>query len=462
MYYLLILFAVLFVKNASCSKENTPDIEYEIRPVTGDYYVSPDGNDDNSGTQEQPWASIQKAVNTAEAGKTIVVKEGYYNEYVKIKKSGLNKDKPTVIFSEALYGARCRGFYVNVNYIDIDGFGVEAMGETNWTGIIVDKCNYVSIQNCSINECPTGAISVKNLASYISILNNKMEHNGQNGISLVGNNCLIEGNEIIRTVQYHPKGQEPGFSGADADGMKIFGSNHIIRSNILTNIGDPNDPGNEDPHVDGIQSWDGGAGGVPVMSNTLIEKNIFSTRHPSGKGIIINAAKGNTCRGLIIRNNIFEFRDIGLGFYNGRFADIMVYNNIFRARLNDKSWGTSVYFYNVDQFEYVNNMTIDCHPEHRKIIGGNGRIDYNLAWNSDGSPPSGSPAFQTNEIFGKSPRFISFSEDYAQSDYHLNANSAAIDKGLNIDAVTDDFDGVKRPQGNAFDIGAYEYKSDKK
>ncbi len=41
----------------------------------------------------------------------------------------------------------------------------------------------------------------------------------------------------------------------------------------------------------------------------------------------------------------------------------------------------------------------------------------------------------------------------------LNVNSPAIDKGQNFSFITDDIDGVPRPQNGVFDIGAHEYKS---
>jgi hypothetical protein len=43
-------------------------------------------------------------------------------------------------------------------------------------------------------------------------------------------------------------------------------------------------------------------------------------------------------------------------------------------------------------------------------------------------------------------------------DLDLKIGSPAIDKGLNIDIVPNDFDGITRPSGNAYDIGAYEFK----
>jgi len=44
----------------------------------------------------------------------------------------------------------------------------------------------------------------------------------------------------------------------------------------------------------------------------------------------------------------------------------------------------------------------------------------------------------------------------AARDYHLAAGAAAIDAGVTIAGVTDDRDGVARPAGAAYDVGAYE------
>jgi hypothetical protein len=45
----------------------------------------------------------------------------------------------------------------------------------------------------------------------------------------------------------------------------------------------------------------------------------------------------------------------------------------------------------------------------------------------------------------------------AGGDFHLQSGSPAIDAGVNMSAVTTDFDKRPRPQGAGFDIGAYEY-----
>lgn len=49
------------------------------------------------------------------------------------------------------------------------------------------------------------------------------------------------------------------------------------------------------------------------------------------------------------------------------------------------------------------------------------------------------------------------SNDASIGDMHLQAGSPAIDHGITT-TIMADFDGVLRPQGTAFDLGAFEYK----
>jgi hypothetical protein len=44
----------------------------------------------------------------------------------------------------------------------------------------------------------------------------------------------------------------------------------------------------------------------------------------------------------------------------------------------------------------------------------------------------------------------------AGNDYHLKTRSPAINAGTTLADVTDDLDGVTRPQGAGYDIGCYE------
>jgi hypothetical protein len=77
--------------------------------------------------------------------------------------------------------------------------------------------------------------------------------------------------------------------------------------------------------------------------------------------------------------------------------------------------------------------------------------DYNLFYNSDGSSLIGTHF--PHDVWGVNPLFV----NPAGGNYHLQAGSQAIDAGITLSNVLNDFDGIARPQGVRYDIGPYEY-----
>ena len=57
------------------------------------WFVSPTGKDNNPGSMEQPFKTINKCANMAEPGDTCLIREGVYNEWVQPKNSG-NESAP--------------------------------------------------------------------------------------------------------------------------------------------------------------------------------------------------------------------------------------------------------------------------------------------------------------------------------------------------------------------------------
>ena len=56
------------------------------------------------------------------------------------------------------------------------------------------------------------------------------------------------------------------------------------------------------------------------------------------------------------------------------------------------------------------------------------------------------------------PEFVNATLDPNTWNYHLRSTSPAIDTGVSTAAPAKDLDGNSRPQGSAYDMGAYEYK----
>lgn len=79
-----------FLSEGPLSSPETPDGlrgSTETSPLKG-MYVSPSGSDENDGSRTSPWRSIQHAADRLEAGDTLYILEGRYDEAVDLRASG--------------------------------------------------------------------------------------------------------------------------------------------------------------------------------------------------------------------------------------------------------------------------------------------------------------------------------------------------------------------------------------
>ena len=65
---------------------------------SADYYVSPTGNNGNSGSQASPWLTIQYAVDNVAAGDNIYVRSGTYTEQIELFEIAGASATDTIIF----------------------------------------------------------------------------------------------------------------------------------------------------------------------------------------------------------------------------------------------------------------------------------------------------------------------------------------------------------------------------
>jgi hypothetical protein len=103
--------------------------------TAADYYVSPTGNDSNSGSACSPWQTLQHAANTAGAGATVHVAPGTYTQdLLTLNNSGTASARIRFI-SDQKWGANIRSnssytvLRLNGSYVDIIGF--DLAGDSN-------------------------------------------------------------------------------------------------------------------------------------------------------------------------------------------------------------------------------------------------------------------------------------------------------------------------------------------
>jgi len=99
---LVILSATISIPLWGATDEAIP-VEFSIRtpiarrilmvvPTGTEYFVSPQGNDQNPGTKEEPFRHIQRCADIAQPGDICFVREGIYRETVRPKSSGRTGD----------------------------------------------------------------------------------------------------------------------------------------------------------------------------------------------------------------------------------------------------------------------------------------------------------------------------------------------------------------------------------
>ena len=161
------------------------------------------------------------------------------------------------------------------------------------------------------------------------------------------------------------------------------------------------------------------------------------------------------------------------GVYNGQGTNIIIRNNVFYNCT--RGWAIQRYGSSVDQLYIVNNTFAFPNPNRDgqiilaatttnlfiennifylpgQNVGISGTqsgsiIDHNLSTGTVGGGGTGTNIENTDPMF-VNPTGL---------DFHLQAGSPAINAGLALSIVLFDYDGIPRPVGGAWDIGAFEF-----
>ncbi len=462
-----------------------------LPPIAGNvYYVSASGSniadDALHGTDTAPWRSIQYAVSQLQPSDTLIVRRGYYFGQVNVNASGTPGERIT-IRSENPHAAKLNGG-ITINGSHVTLYGLDIEQPASGSGVAINASQGVEILANRIHDCPMYGIDVaSSSAADYTIAGNTLSYNGQAGMVIRGDRGRVENNDILEVVAFHPKLSSVNVAnGDDADGMIIVGSNHRISHNTIANYSDPLDSNNyylPDPiHNAHADCFD-----LREVSGLVIEGNhCWSSFHVS-KGVIFNGSGGAARENIAIRNNLLEYRDVGISARSGSFEirNAAVYNNLLKAKIDDviESYlnpgtlahipGDCIVMSDVTNYTVFNNITVDCdnHTAQNitgnpiRISGGTGVADYNFSWNSDGAAFSGADPGAHGSLT-LDPAFVSFITDvHGENDYQLQVSSPLIGKGVaglsDLDGtfieVVDDIDGLARPQGPAYEPGPYEY-----
>jgi len=260
-----------------------------------------------------------------------------------------------------------------------------------------------------------------------------------------------------------------GGSNADADAIRFFGTNHVIRSNYLHDIeydfGNTAKP-NPNPHTDCFQTW--GASGE-TTGNILIDRNwcVWPSNGSSGSmGEVssieaLDGAVGN----LTYQNNIFQdmIRGVNATQDNGApIGQLNFYNNTFDHVIQEAIvvGGSGARSDNIE-----NNIFYD-------EAGGDGFIAYsggeyfldNIFYNRAGAPGgvwwgggATPPYIATNPLFVSTGSSTGVGANYelcVAGQNGCTVTSTIGHTGVTIQTVPNDYMGNSRSNAGGYSIGA--------
>ncbi|MCD4739693.1 right-handed parallel beta-helix repeat-containing protein, partial [archaeon] len=408
-----------------------------------DYFVATNGDDEGLGTEGDPWRTISKAADTMIAGDTVYIKEGTYNERIIPHNSG----NPSEYITYMAYPG---------DTVTVDGNDIYM----NWAGLVhIVDMNYIRISGLRIMHSQSFCVYINTGSSsgthHVIIEDNYIYNCSRSGIKTNGKrpnrqvkNVILENNEVRNTC----------ISGSQECISLSYTDDFEVRNNLIYECGDCGiDAKGESSngkiynnHVYDCYSANS-AVGVYVDHGTNIE--IFNNTIHDTKGCGIAASledydSPNVLENITVYNNLVYRTGGGFCHWTENHDEpatrknILVINNVFHENTNcGFRISTGLTF---DNFTIRNNIITDNTNQQLLIGEGVAQIDHNVI--------QGYTQVTGEDAIIADPLFV----DADAGDFHLQENSPAIDNGSSIYAPNVDFDGVGRPQGTTYDIGAFE------
>ncbi len=307
---------------------------------------------------------------------------------------------------------------------------------------------YVTIDHLSLNYATDSNVKLRsnnNIVQYCSFLIHKATY----GIDLRGSNCQVLHN-IVETSAGSDGGQRD-FIQSTAGGNNTYAYNYIRIKNET-----------ESQHTDCFQFYN--MTGDCVLHDNFLWQDNHKTNN--AQGIYMTSSNIR----LTCYNNIIYFpygkHGIGINNVGGYSGTVTAYNNTLyggEGAVESQMWFQS----GVNDAVIKNNISYSANPQVEPLYFGvtttGSTIDYNVLYNGSSTIVynGGGKTWNQwqssgydNHGYNSNPLF----RDAGSMDFKVESNSDAVDRGESLNApYNTDYAGLPRPQGQNYDMGAYEY-----
>jgi hypothetical protein len=474
-------------------------------PMT--YVVAPNGNDDNPGTEEQPWATLKKAAASVNPGDTVLIKAGAYSGAptwqvrragragspityrafgdgeVRISASSVLPADGWKRFKGAIYqtevSSPAAGVFQNglplVNpganhpinsveemypnscfksgttlYVWLQD-GSDPKGSEMRTApshvVSLHACHYTVFDGLTL-EYGLGGFKEQKSTHDVTIRHCVLRYLTSNGIQPIPANCLIEGNRFqmigATKFQHGMYGGSPGM---------------IVRHNVFEQIAGAS-----------VHQYGDPAGGKPteIYGNVFQKPRKFTAATPRERyhvELLLWSRDHN-----LVYNNVFygEGKRPGISLKSHN----RVFHNTFVA------CPTAIDFYKESQGNRVyNNIFLDA---GRSFLAWSAEalpqsLDYNLYYARSGAPKwkRGGAAYATfseyQQAAGETHSLYADPLLAGPADARLKPGSPAIAAGTVVKVglgaaeqeIAEDIEGTPRPKAGAPTLGAYEFQAER-
>lgn len=396
------------------------------------YYVATNGSDSNPGTQAAPFKTIVKASKTMSGGDTVYIRAGVYNEGLThgyggfVFKNGTSKSNMTRFLAYPGEEALAHGYTTNDNGRVIikpprGWMGSEYGGATFalWysrntqyievRGLVFDGTNSDRPDTTS-NTGPVkfdGSYEQNIWAKNNLLINNEIRYGG--GIGGGG------GNEIIGNWIHH----------SGTYGLYTAYDNGLFEGNLVEDCAGYGLHLYQQNHA--VNGW--------IVRNNIFRRN-GGTYYPTSAG---RSGKHKPLPGVIITRGSHQFYNNLV--YDNPYGGINVglqAKNVLVA--NNTVYGNGVHGIRINPVASLGGSR-------------NARVINNIVWGNNGpqiNDLGDNTTLQNN--LTEDPKFV----NPGAGDFGVQAGSPAIDKGATLAEVKTDYTGKARPEGAAYDIGAFE------